>query len=256
MTLLLDGSLNIFTNRRKSALERDTPSTLQRTDNPVLIMKDRPVTMETITFFSLNSTFRRKGCATRIHPHQIESLGTISNKSCTASRQASLSWRMHLQTRNHVSVSFSLCWLIFFCTVLTFSFKVRLFWCWYEIRYGQTNCWVHPDIEYGAYETKDGEVCICTERSARSNLKNLFFASWQNDRHGFSRTIERKRKVWEYLEDQRKRYIRNSTQCSSLFLSLHLHSPNVVHSRIKGKQYIFIDSMYDSIIPTGNWNSY
>eukprot|EP01112_Ceratiomyxa_fruticulosa_P016056 TRINITY_DN4815_c0_g6_i1.p1 TRINITY_DN4815_c0_g6~~TRINITY_DN4815_c0_g6_i1.p1 ORF type:complete len:1112 (+),score=284.52 TRINITY_DN4815_c0_g6_i1:32-3367(+) len=32
--------------------------------------------------------------------------------------------------------------------------------------YGQTNCWVLPDGEYGAFETKNGEVFICTQRSA------------------------------------------------------------------------------------------
>ncbi|TEB18754.1 hypothetical protein C9890_0328 [Perkinsus sp. BL_2016] len=37
-----------------------------------------------------------------------------------------------------------------------------------ETMYGQTNCWVGPEIEYGAYEGKDddGIYYICTQRSA------------------------------------------------------------------------------------------
>ena len=34
--------------------------------------------------------------------------------------------------------------------------------------YGQTNCWVHPDIKYIAFETTVGEVFICTKRAARN----------------------------------------------------------------------------------------
>jgi len=32
--------------------------------------------------------------------------------------------------------------------------------------YGQTNCWVRPDMEYVAFETTRGEVFICTRRSS------------------------------------------------------------------------------------------
>lgn len=35
-----------------------------------------------------------------------------------------------------------------------------------ETMYGQTNCWVHPDIEYGAFEMRNSEIFICTKRSA------------------------------------------------------------------------------------------
>lgn len=35
-----------------------------------------------------------------------------------------------------------------------------------ETMYGQTNCWVGPEIEYGAFETESGEVYICTARAA------------------------------------------------------------------------------------------
>lgn len=35
-----------------------------------------------------------------------------------------------------------------------------------ETMYGQTNCWVHPDIAYIAYKVKTGDVFISTKRSA------------------------------------------------------------------------------------------
>ncbi|XP_031781596.1 leucine--tRNA ligase, cytoplasmic [Nasonia vitripennis] len=41
-----------------------------------------------------------------------------------------------------------------------------------ETMYGQTNCWVHPDIRYIAFSTVKGEIFISTKRSA-SNM------SWQ-----------------------------------------------------------------------------
>ncbi|XP_045480159.1 leucine--tRNA ligase, cytoplasmic isoform X1 [Harmonia axyridis] len=37
-----------------------------------------------------------------------------------------------------------------------------------ETMYGQTNCWLHPDMSYVAFECKNGEVFICTERAARN----------------------------------------------------------------------------------------
>ncbi|KAK0084718.1 hypothetical protein PV325_006527 [Microctonus aethiopoides] len=37
-----------------------------------------------------------------------------------------------------------------------------------ETMYGQTNCWVHPDIHYIAYTLANGDVFISTERSARN----------------------------------------------------------------------------------------
>lgn len=38
-----------------------------------------------------------------------------------------------------------------------------------ETMYGQTNCWIHPDIKYIAFEvTKHNEVWICTNRAARN----------------------------------------------------------------------------------------
>ncbi|EFC50382.1 predicted protein [Naegleria gruberi] len=37
-----------------------------------------------------------------------------------------------------------------------------------ETMFGQTNCWLLPDGEYGAFETNNGEVIICTARAARN----------------------------------------------------------------------------------------
>ncbi|OMO58000.1 Aminoacyl-tRNA synthetase, class Ia [Corchorus capsularis] len=43
-----------------------------------------------------------------------------------------------------------------------------------ETMYGQTNCWVLPDGNYGAYEINDTEVVILTERAA----KNLAYQNY------------------------------------------------------------------------------
>ncbi|CAH1173802.1 unnamed protein product [Phaedon cochleariae] len=37
-----------------------------------------------------------------------------------------------------------------------------------ETMYGQTNCWLRPDMKYIAFETKTSEIYICTERAARN----------------------------------------------------------------------------------------
>ncbi|GAB0086221.1 hypothetical protein DMENIID0001_002260 [Sergentomyia squamirostris] len=38
-----------------------------------------------------------------------------------------------------------------------------------ETMYGQTNCWLHPDIKYIAFQTaKDNEIWVCTRRAARN----------------------------------------------------------------------------------------
>ncbi|XP_078481637.1 leucine--tRNA ligase, cytoplasmic [Ciona intestinalis] len=37
-----------------------------------------------------------------------------------------------------------------------------------ETMFGQTNCWVHPDIKYIAYQMKSGEIFISTHRAARN----------------------------------------------------------------------------------------
>ena len=37
-----------------------------------------------------------------------------------------------------------------------------------ETMFGQTNCWVKPDMKYVAVAMKSGEVFVCTERAARN----------------------------------------------------------------------------------------
>lgn len=37
-----------------------------------------------------------------------------------------------------------------------------------ETMYGQTNCWVLPEGQYGAYRGMNGEVYVMTPRSARN----------------------------------------------------------------------------------------
>jgi len=37
-----------------------------------------------------------------------------------------------------------------------------------ETMYGQTNCWIHPDIKYVAFKLKGGEICVSTKRAARN----------------------------------------------------------------------------------------
>ncbi|XP_069052052.1 leucine--tRNA ligase, cytoplasmic [Lepisosteus oculatus] len=37
-----------------------------------------------------------------------------------------------------------------------------------ETMFGQTNCWIRPDMKYVAFETVSGDVFICTRRSARN----------------------------------------------------------------------------------------
>ena len=35
-----------------------------------------------------------------------------------------------------------------------------------ETMYGQTNCWLHPDINYIAFQVRTGEVYVSTSRAA------------------------------------------------------------------------------------------
>ena len=37
-----------------------------------------------------------------------------------------------------------------------------------ETMYGQTNCYVLPEGEYGVFEMKNNEYFICSERSAKN----------------------------------------------------------------------------------------
>lgn len=40
--------------------------------------------------------------------------------------------------------------------------------------YGQTNCWVHPDMNYIAFEVDGNEVFICTKWAALNMAYQLF----------------------------------------------------------------------------------
>ncbi|XP_033208531.1 leucine--tRNA ligase, cytoplasmic isoform X2 [Belonocnema kinseyi] len=44
-----------------------------------------------------------------------------------------------------------------------------------ETMYGQTNCWVHPDMRYVAYVLASGDVFVSTERAARNMAYQEFF---------------------------------------------------------------------------------
>jgi leucyl-tRNA synthetase len=37
-----------------------------------------------------------------------------------------------------------------------------------ETMYGQTNCWVKPEMKYIAFETVHEDVFVCTARAARN----------------------------------------------------------------------------------------
>lgn len=37
-----------------------------------------------------------------------------------------------------------------------------------ETMFGQTNCWVRPDMKYIGFETVNGDIFICTQRAARN----------------------------------------------------------------------------------------
>lgn len=37
-----------------------------------------------------------------------------------------------------------------------------------ETMFGQTNCWVRPDMKYIGFETVSGDIFICTQRAARN----------------------------------------------------------------------------------------
>ena len=45
-----------------------------------------------------------------------------------------------------------------------------------ETMYGQTNCWVHPDIKYILFENNESEYYICTRRAARNMSYQEFTA--------------------------------------------------------------------------------
>ncbi|GAA5814564.1 hypothetical protein MFLAVUS_008062 [Mucor flavus] len=46
-----------------------------------------------------------------------------------------------------------------------------------ETMYGQTNCFVGPDLKYGIYQVNDTDAFLCTERAARNMSQQKIFAS-------------------------------------------------------------------------------
>lgn len=54
-----------------------------------------------------------------------------------------------------------------------------------ETMYGQTNCWVGPDIEYGIFEHGNNELFVCTDRSAR----NMSYQDEFGEPHGHYRSV-------------------------------------------------------------------
>lgn len=65
-----------------------------------------------------------------------------------------------------------------------------------ETMYGQTNCWVRPDMKYVAISTKSGEIFICTERSAR----NMSYQGFTNTDGKFDIVMELLGQVNKLLE--------------------------------------------------------
>lgn len=53
-----------------------------------------------------------------------------------------------------------------------------------ETMYGQTNCFVHPEMEYGLYRLNDKELAICSPRSAR-NLQYQGHPTFAKPVHSF-----------------------------------------------------------------------
>lgn len=47
-----------------------------------------------------------------------------------------------------------------------------------ETMYGQTNCWLHPDINYIAFRVKSGEVFVSTRRAALNMAYQDFTAEF------------------------------------------------------------------------------
>ena len=45
-----------------------------------------------------------------------------------------------------------------------------------ETMYGQTNCWVRPDMKYVAFRVRGGDVFVCTHRAARNMAYQAFTA--------------------------------------------------------------------------------
>lgn len=80
-----------------------------------------------------------------------------------------------------------------------------------ETMYGQTNCWLRPDMKYIAFETKSGEVFIATARSA----KNMAYQGFTKVDGKFSVLVELTGQVRKYsgiyiIERQYSKYFTGS----------------------------------------------
>ncbi|KAA1070699.1 cytosolic leucyl tRNA synthetase [Puccinia graminis f. sp. tritici] len=76
-----------------------------------------------------------------------------------------------------------------------------------ETMYGQTNCFVGPNIEYGLFEMKDGSLYICTARAAR----NMAFQNLTVERGVVNQVA--------------------SVQGSALY-GTKIHAPNAIHQAV------------------------
>lgn len=60
--------------------------------------------------------------------------------------------------------------------------------------YGQTNCWIHPELPYIAFKVKSGEVYISTERAAL----NMAYQEFTDEFGKYVPLVYLKGQVWEY----------------------------------------------------------
>lgn len=63
-----------------------------------------------------------------------------------------------------------------------------------ETMYGQTNCWVHPELPYVAYKVTSGEIYISTERAAL----NMAYQEFTDEFGKYVPLVHLKGQVLEY----------------------------------------------------------
>lgn len=113
----------------------------------------------------------------------------------------------------------------FFCTLLNTIFLVPAVALtirassWWQLlsdqsMFGQTNCWVHPDIKYIAFETASGDVFINTRRSAR----NMSYQGFKK------RRTARSQGSWMFWE----REVHLNYILMFKYLHIHLHTATYV----------------------------
>ena len=61
-----------------------------------------------------------------------------------------------------------------------------------ETMYGQTNCWIHPELPYIAYKVKSGDVYISTERAAL----NMAYQEFTDEFGKYVPLVHLKGQVW------------------------------------------------------------